>query len=90
MNKIIVTTYQQGHVKLFTRVGQLVAKAKKVPARKGWLLTIPGHRWEVTPDMPTNRFNLIPGATKITSTDCKFFQTFPECRREVTNIRGNA
>jgi hypothetical protein len=50
-----------------------------------WVLGVRGHVWPVTPDMPTARFNQIPGG-KITHTPRKGFKSWQACADEVERI----
>ena len=59
------------------RDGKSVAHARM--RRNVWLITIPGHVWPVTPDMPSARFN-------ITNTPCKSFPSRAAALAEVARI----
>lgn len=67
----------------FIRDGKTVATARKVNG--GWALRIPGYQWPVTTDMPTARFNQIPG-DKITETPVKGFKTWQKSAQEVERV----
>jgi hypothetical protein len=61
--------------------GASVAHARM--RRNVWLITIPGHIWPVTADMPSARFN-------ITNTPCKSFPSRAAALAEVAHIlKGN-
>lgn len=63
------------------RAGKSVAHARM--RRNVWLITIPGHVWPVTPDMPSARFN-------ITEAPCKSFPSRSAALAEVARIlKGN-
>lgn len=66
--------------------GEVLASAKRVG--RNWLLRIPGHRWDVTPEMPTNRLNSIPGDGPIATTDVKTFPSWQACAKEVERIKA--
>lgn len=71
----------------FVKAGKAVATARIV--RNTWVLSIPGHVWPVTPDMPTARFNKIPG-DKITSISSKAFPSRDAALAEVVHVVGSA
>ena len=63
------------------RGGKSVATARRIGYV--WLITVPGHVWPVTPDMPSARFN-------ITETPCKSFPSRAAALAEVARIlKGN-
>jgi hypothetical protein len=59
------------------RDGKSVAHARM--RRNVWLITVPGHVWPVTADMPSARFN-------ITNTPCKSFPSRAAALAEVARI----
>ena len=67
----------------FERDGKVIATARR--AHGGWVLRIPGYQWPVTPDMPTARFNKIPG-DKITQTPAKAFKTLQKAAQEIERV----
>lgn len=67
----------------FSFDGKIIGIARRVTG--GWALRIPGHIWPVTPDMPTARFNQIPG-DKITSTPVKGFKSWRACANECLKL----
>lgn len=68
----------------WTRDRKIVATAR-FAAPRVWLLTITGHQWFVTPDMPTARFHRIPGHG-MTHTSVKAFPSWQQCAIEVENV----
>jgi hypothetical protein len=63
--------------------GKTIATARIVG--RTWLLSIPGHQWAVTPDMPVARFNKIPG-DKITKVSVKGFPSKASALAEVKTV----
>jgi hypothetical protein len=59
------------------RDGKSVAHARM--RRNVWLITVPGHVWPVTPDMPSARFN-------ISHTPCKSFPGRAAALAEIARI----
>ena len=60
--------------------GTSVAHARM--RRNVWLITVPGHVWPVTADMPSARFN-------ISQTPCKSFPSRAAALAEIARIVAN-
>jgi hypothetical protein len=71
----------------FVRNGRVIATARY--ANRWWILRIPGHQWEITPDMPTARFQKIPGGQALTHTPVKGFKSWQACAKEIEHICGD-
>lgn len=67
----------------FVRDGKVVGTARGHGNK--WALRIPGHLWKVTPDMPTARFNALPGG-KITHVPVKGFKSWQACADEIERV----
>lgn len=83
-----LTVYRSGSGASFVRNGKVIATARY--ANRQWLLRIPGHQWTITPDMPTARFQKVPGGKALTHTPVKGFTSWQACAKEIERIRGGA
>ncbi len=70
----------------FVREGKVVASARR--AQRLWLLQIPGHQWEITPDMPIARFQKLPGGATLTRTPVKGFPSYQACVIEIERLEA--
>lgn len=65
--------------------GKVIATAKRGQGRQ-WILRVPGHQWEITPDMPISRFQKIPGGKALTQSPVKGFKSLAACVKEVDRL----
>jgi len=66
-----------------------IASARNV-GRRTWLLRIQGHQWLITPDMPSARFQRIPGGKgEMLYTVVKGFPSWQACAKEVERVRAS-
>ena len=82
-----ITVLRGSWLAVFVIDGRTVASARFL--RHQWGLSIPGHLWPVTADMPIARFNTISG-DKITKTPVKRFKSWQACCDEIAAIHASA
>lgn len=76
--------------RVFTKIGEpdkVLGTARQ--AQRVWLLRIPNHEWDVTPDMPVARLNRIAGA-KIKKVPVLGFPSWQACAKEIDRVIGGA
>lgn len=68
----------------FVRDGKVVGSARR--SQRTWLLSIPGHQWDVTPDMPAARFWRVPGGAALKKISVKGFASLQACAKEINRV----